>query len=440
MADNPFSAIAEALYKPKLNAVGVDAQGNYVDAQGKPTSLYTQPGFFERALNPEAQQIQLLNAQASADPQRALQSRAIARNLGGLDYSTLTPAEQAAAGINPANAQTLTGGDYRAQNLTGVQGSVADINNGVPGAQSALRLNSSLAGAQEAKNNLTQSALAGLLGTPSTAAMGQNVDQNNQLDMATGQRAIIPQQLMNQGLQTGNETQQLQGTRAALPNENADLFNRAKIAMATSGQGVQDLPQTLGTQRAQDITGLYGAENPNVPYSPFAAHVDTGAGTITPGRYATPGMQSAAAMGINLQGGASAPRTVTINGKTIALPGAGTGMPSPSLNTGNQPLPSGSGQDWSAGAANVPLSEDEGITKQNAFDEVEQPQVVGRGQPYSRATGVNGLQHIAQQHLSNAVEQQQKVLKGVAKQYGTQSPHYREAYQDYVDMVNTLPK
>ncbi len=39
MASNLFEALAEAFYKPQVNAVGINAQNQYVDANGQPRKL-----------------------------------------------------------------------------------------------------------------------------------------------------------------------------------------------------------------------------------------------------------------------------------------------------------------------------------------------------------------------------------------------------------------
>lgn len=157
MPDNPFSAIAQAFYTPKLNAVGVDSQGNYVDADGKPTSLYTQPGWFERAFNPEAQQIQSMNVQGSAQGLEAQKQAAIQRGLIGSQVDNMP------AGSNPF------GSSFSAVPTDGTDGPI----NTAPMARNAW-ISSIANPALQPTNLKPQVEAGGMLGTGLIASTGAN--------------------------------------------------------------------------------------------------------------------------------------------------------------------------------------------------------------------------------------------------------------------------
>lgn len=318
----PFiSDITQAFYQPKLNAVGVDKDGNYVDSQGKPTSLYTQPGAWQKAFNPQADQIQAMNVQAGAAPLEAMRARALARAGGMADYNTLTP-EQQALFPNAQNALTTTGNNFTGNSLLNTGNALASIHADNPSLAATAAHNAYAAQAAEQQNAASKAAMAGLLGTPSTEASGEDVNAQNQLSVGQGEQSLIPTELYNKGLGLGNTGMQLLGQRATIPTQNADLFNRSQIDLANSGQGVKDLPYTLTGQRAQDISNAYLAEHPAIFGSRFNATVNPSSGTITPGTYIPENMKFAANAGMlpsNMMGNNGSNMTLS-SGRTIAIP------------------------------------------------------------------------------------------------------------------------
>jgi hypothetical protein len=274
-----LSAILQANYTPKRLAQGIDAQGNYVDANGKPTSYYEQPGWWQRALNPVAQQNVAYNTEVAGQPLQMQRARALQRQMSGLDYNTLTP-EQQALFPNEQNAITTTGGDFRGNSLLGQGTDLARINNGLPQATASADYNTELARQLQGSNAAKQAAMSGLLGNPTLSAGVENQGLNYQSGEYAGNTALQPQKFYNQGMGLGNEQMQLEGQRAALPNENQQLYNQSLIGSTTSGQGVTDLPYTTRQMQNEAVSGLVGSKY--TPLGPIVGNRINPDGTITP--------------------------------------------------------------------------------------------------------------------------------------------------------------
>lgn len=273
-----LSDIASAFYKPQVNpdAYGVDAQGNVVDKTGKPVPVYTQPNWFERALDPQAKQIAGLNAQYAASPLLGQQGRAQSRSLAGMDYNTF-PDNVKALFPNQDSAVTFLGDNPTAGNVLSQGTALAGINAGLPGLRAASEAASNRANIPLMANQQTLQQRLAANGTPTTQADATGVQALNALISGTGENGLIPQRLKLEG-------SQLAGANAAQPNINQETLNRSLIGASTTGQGVQDLPLSNLTTRANDLSSAYQAQRPtSLVSSPFAGTVDPYAGTVIPG-------------------------------------------------------------------------------------------------------------------------------------------------------------
>lgn len=287
MPDNPFSAIAQAFYTPKLNAVGVDSQGNYVDADGKPTSLYTQPGWFERAFNPEAQQIQSMNVQGSAQGLEAQKQAAIQRGLIGSQVDNMP------AGSNPF------GSSFSAVPTDGTDGPIntapmarnAWINSIIdpalaptnlkPQVEAGSALGTGLIAPTGANNALSQFATSDYnkriaqaqQGAAPTDALSILAEANNRLAQDVG---ITPLELQHQRNVLGAQVSQDQVE--AQINKN---LNQAKLTQ--SNVASKDAGINAGTQHNQDIVSNIQSSRMS-PFSFFTDRVNPDGSVSAPSR------------------------------------------------------------------------------------------------------------------------------------------------------------
>lgn len=452
-----ISTLTQAFYKPQLNAVGIDKDGNYVDSQGKPTSLYTQPGAWQKAFNPYADQVAQENLAASSAPLTAMRQRAIGRSLGMADYNTLTP-EQQALFPNEENALTTTSNNFTGGNIESTGSNLADINNGVPAIRGTANRNAYSAQALESQNATKKAAMAGILGTPSTEALGENQGAENVLSVGQGESALIPNELYNKGLGLRNTSSQLLGQQAALPYQNSELLNNSRIGAATSGQSVEDLPYSLTGQRASDIGALYSTLHPSIYASKFNATIDPTRGTIIPGRAVSPEMRSADALGMLPSGFGGGGSTMTLgSGRTISVPTQAIDPLNSSTQSVGQThytVDSGTGQLYRGG---IPVDDNSKVTNEVSSAQAHKPLTIGQrllqgitptlgGQshPSSRAAQLNAT-HAIQQHQANAQRVQE--LTGIltnppTRVIGGRSPQRVSVYtQDQLqDMADELDK
>lgn len=288
MSALPFiQALTEANYTPTLNAVGVNDQGQYVDESGAPTSLFKQPGWWQRAFNPEARQIGMLNAQGGAADLQAQQQALIQRRAAMSIDPTLDPTTYANTydpRFSPVNRNTQA----TAQTFSGLGG---------PQMLGTSDYNAATAGALQNANAAKAAAISGLLGNPQLSESVQNSGLNLQAGENAGNQALQPQRFSNMGLGMSNENTALLGQQAALPYQNQAGLNTARSNAGISGQALSDLPYTTTGMHANSIADLYQAEHPNITASPFAGSVNPFNSTIHPGRYIPEALKTAAALG-----------------------------------------------------------------------------------------------------------------------------------------------
>lgn len=127
-----IQALASAFYQPQLQAAGVDKNGNYVDASGKPTSLYSQPGWFQRGFNPEARLVNTMNLEASSAGLESEHNRELQRHLAGEDVTTLPPTSQVYPGNTEAEITEYLNGIKTPSQAFGELNSIDKINAGIP--------------------------------------------------------------------------------------------------------------------------------------------------------------------------------------------------------------------------------------------------------------------------------------------------------------------
>jgi len=524
MAD-PMAILGDfynAINPRKVLATHVDPNtGQFVDAQGNPTTEYQNPGFFGRFLSPEARQTWDLNQANQAQALDAVKHRAIARNVAGLDWGTLSPEVQKTLGGNQDQAITMTGGNFGGQNDEQVGQSISDINSGLPAANTTANLAG--AGARTAEGNYQNTFYntQNLLGTPETAGQGADWEAQNALERARGMNPIIPKELTDTSLGYENSIARKQGEARAIPAQNATLFNTSSLGEKITGQQLADAPITLGTMKANDLFQNYEAvNNPNLMLDPHAGYVDINSGKLYPHQYRSPEMKAFDAMNstegmhqVKLADGSmhwvpnavgastiqdnsgtsqtppatpqTAPAVPTtapaVGGQSFAAPQqertpntyddgavpvvahAAAQALAPAANYVNrkstlldtvhnmfqQPQEQSEGQPTPAGDS-APMSlpetgravrdfyfghpqneQPDRITRANIFDEVAQPT---NGPQHD-----DGTQHIMETGVNDAVQKQLKLVKAVAKQYGTHSPQYKEVYLHLQKLAHHLP-
>jgi hypothetical protein len=268
---NFLEDISSEMYKPKLNAVGIDANGNYVDANGQPTTLYTQPGGFQRMFNPQARQIQLMNLAGQADSLQQQKENTVRNLIGGQNFN-----------------QVRSLAPEQLQGLTPTQGYLATEGNTSPSALGSTG------------TAITQNQL----GMPYTTGAANTTEEQNRLIGARAAQSLnIP---FNQQLDTAGNLQYDVGLNQArlgsLPSAQQIIGNQAAIGAATTGQQIADLPITTGTQRLQDIaenyrSGMMSDERTSVPYmATIGAQGVTPSGGVLNPAYRPPMMAQMAAL------------------------------------------------------------------------------------------------------------------------------------------------
>jgi hypothetical protein len=383
-------------------------------------------------------------------------------------------------------------GFWRGLTQGGKEEKQADISAGIYGGQQAQQRQAEMLGQQASTQNMLAKArtiygqpdylkptIAGIGGLNSGEEAGQSAYQ------ADTANDVFNRQAQRQSAELNPDANQYIAPTIANAAHLGMLEGQGNLARNDANQAnlnyqaKQLTPQELERQYVESkIIGLggpnpYAAElgdgtinriiNPTAtPYNALTAQMFSGigsAGTMMGpnGSIANPTWTG--------QGNASSPITApTLQGNYGNLPPPANapannsltfplvGQPStPSSTHTNSPITppiAPSGADWIGGAAQVPAlqgpqeSGDSELSQNNAYDDVLPPQAPKARLPIGTNTGNagNGYAHIAQMKLRDAAIQQQKLLKTIAKQYGTGSPHYREAYGDYVDLVNSLPK
>lgn len=430
--------------------IWLDAHGNDItshlnglssDQVSKMTSTpYQQPNFWAR-LGRNGQEISSLNAQAQNLLGQQLQQRAARRASTLADINTL-PSNLTTPFGTPQALATLSGGDLTAGNLQRQSTALSNINKNVPDAESTANLYNAMASGAGALNTATTENELYNEGNPIARAQAQSQATKNQLASSQAEFPNIAPRAKLEGLQ-------ISGGLGAQPDLNTALQNRAAIEASTTGQGVKNLPYNNMASAADSIAQAYQSRHPNIAYNPLAAEVFPEQGTIVPGRNLNATIMGQVMNNMGGMSGGGTPQTFS-SGNAYIRPQASTGI-NPLVNPLTELPPvqqtgGGAGGTWD----DIPVEgykgklpgEDKTITKANAYDDVPMP-------PVEYTPGVNsvpapfitdGHEHIVQQKLQDSVAQQQKLLKSIAKQYGTGSPHYKQAYHDYVTLVNSLPK
>jgi hypothetical protein len=264
---NFLSDIAGSFYQPKLNAVGINAKGQPIDAQGNVTSLYSQPNWFER-LSPDVRSMAATNAQISGAPllnqQQAEENISRAqlygqqpRGIAGMLFSQGTLDPNAAKSASQLFADT-DAGLYPAQ--ANAERNVALATS----AQNPVEANPDIAQAAEyaAKYGLpaeNTSKIFNLL-HPGAEQGGLNMFS---LNPQTGVTGVVRNPISLYGSMMGGNA--IQGPSGAMyPSAPPGTINvpgtdtgyNTPGYRALSGGGQQTQPQTAGATRP-----LYGAPN-----------------------------------------------------------------------------------------------------------------------------------------------------------------------------------
>lgn len=307
--------ISRASYNPKLNAVGVNEQGQPVDANGNVTTLYAQPGWFQKGFNPAAQDVQQMNLQMSRAPIEAEQAQNIKNLLVGQNYAKVAPFGPAnVQGINPTVGGLLTEGRTTPEAL-GQEGQFIAQNQ---------------------------------MGQPMTTAMANTIGQQNLLSGQRSSQALgnpFAEQLNEAGklaYDTGLNTAHIK----ALPEEAQTILNQAAVNAGMTGQLKTDLPINTGTQRLGDIIANYQAGympdmSANTPYLSYVTPegVSDSGGVLNrnfrpPSLATMQALVGGNALGNTLGNSISVP---TPQGNTYNMPAQRPGITHPTVGTQFQP-------------------------------------------------------------------------------------------------------
>jgi len=304
MADDAFSVLASAMTPYKVTAAGVNSQGQFIDANGQPITEYQQPNWFERALNPQAQQIASLNAQAQAYPLARQQEQNVQRNLMGQNVDTVPWQEWSSTGdTNLGTPQRAVSNPLDTNNSNLFTGLVSNQNS-FPDYHSAVTGSPTLAGANnialtnrqrqlEITRHLDPSfnptaintQLAGQAAMPYAAstggliARGSNIMANTDVTNANAEQVLAQNRLRNISSIAQLDTQTLSNQIMAGTLTGQELIdaiklhpdlaiiaqNKATLDKATSGAQVtptnlNKTVQTIGNQVDTGATNS-GTEN-----------------------------------------------------------------------------------------------------------------------------------------------------------------------------------
>jgi len=292
MADDIFSAIANAVTPYKVTAAGVNSQGQFIDANGQPISEYQQPNWFERALSPQAQQIASLNAQGQAYPMARQQEQNVNRNLMMQNIASLPTNDNPYLGaFGRPQSPTATNDPLASDEQSMYSGLISsptpnypDFNSGAPTkvgvSNNALREKENQAWVTEALNpQLSPSNLQvqqGSQGALNTGLVGQTGANNAVAENATsGYNRQVASALQSTGASAGAATiaeannrlakdlrvdplelqHQRQVLSAQVGQDAAEAqinANFNKVKLAQSQASVNTIPQTTQAQIDQD--------------------------------------------------------------------------------------------------------------------------------------------------------------------------------------------
>ncbi len=230
-----LSDIARANYKPTVQAVGLNSQGQYVDANGKVTTLATQPGWFQRALNPEADRVQELNLEGQEYPLQQQQNEAVQKQIYenrdrpalqaffGKRY--IPQADDINYGVNPTGA-------FSAKDLMDYGRQGLDYQHNILPAQSSQDVAS-------AQNESILAQNRKLLNVPQEQAENESTALSYDTGLTQARAPYIPYKAGREGAQDINEMWRQQNVT---PIANQSDANTAKVGLGTSEEQLQELP------------------------------------------------------------------------------------------------------------------------------------------------------------------------------------------------------
>jgi len=251
-----LSSIAEGFYTPKRLAAGIDSQGNYIDAQGNPTTYYDQPGFFEKALNPEARQVAAYNLQAGGEPLQQTTARQLSRNLIGQDIGTLP----AGSMMYPGNPQaSITGALNPWARPTELNPQIQAGAYGATGAPKTIGTLAGQSGINEATYGLNQSSF--------------NLRQQNQAQrISAAQQDLAERNAKELDPETYDyKLSQLEAAKGRQLNENEkdQLVSELQLTQAQTAKrdiGITTGTQMLNNRRENYLASLMPDETVTTPY------------------------------------------------------------------------------------------------------------------------------------------------------------------------------
>jgi len=305
-------------------------QPTWVDATGKPitdqthvaaltanpqltTQPYNAPGFWAK-LGSVGQAEQRANMEAGQQAGAAQRINEIRNTIGGQNFARVQPfAPSQLQHVDPTTGYLLAEGQTSPQALN------------------------------QAGQYITQNQL----GQPNTTAQANNTEEQNRLIGQTASQTLgVPWKTML--AQEGNLTfdnNMSRARNAALMNGGAQAMgNQAQIDAATTGQGVQDIPITTGTQHLGTIAQNYLAgrmpdETVSTPYMSTIGinGVQNSGGVLNPNFRPPAAAMMAAIRNGTYTGGASGQTHTLPSGQTIVVPQTpGSNIVSPTLGTSYQ--------------------------------------------------------------------------------------------------------
>jgi hypothetical protein len=310
MADNPFEVIANLLTPHGVNAVGVNAQGQLIDANGNPTTLLKQPNAFERALSPYAQQISSLNDQAAAQGVQQQQQNILQRNLLGQAVNTMPYQDNPFLGAYGQPQQDPTGQINNYHSFTNGSPTIANANNLTLSNQenqgwvSALQhpeLSPSYSREQVGAQGGLNTGLPGSIGVTGTRADLAS-EQNRLIGSTAEQQSGLPWKTPLEQSQDADYNIGLNPYRmSTIGDVGQTMQNQTALGNIISGQ---DLAQKPYINDAANRTDAYGLIHNNLGLikTPGAGSINPD-GTVNRGSFMTDSMRQFQAMQQGLNGG-----------------------------------------------------------------------------------------------------------------------------------------
>ena len=259
-------------YTVNPNASVDSKTGQIVDIKtGQPTTAYTQPGFFEKAFNPYADEIANLNTQMSASPLIAQQQNSIRRAVAGSNISQMPDWAKPAGVTTPQMLSMGYTGNQDPSTLAAENTQAGQMQGGIVPTQVQTGLNTATAGNNQSIFNVNQSqfALQQQKQAQQISAAQQDLDLKNVKNVAPLQYAHA----LSEWTAANN--------RQPTENERDQIIAGVQKQQAAFGANEQGLNQS--TQRRQDLVANANSAFAPIPGSeyPFAIHAgDNGLSTI----------------------------------------------------------------------------------------------------------------------------------------------------------------